>query len=78
MGEVQSRHSSWVILPRIISKIPGSKTRSTIWLPPKQADLVAQEKEEKKERWKKKKEKREKKNSDRTTSKSGKGGVFGC
>lgn len=32
VGEVQSRHSSQVTLPHTIPKIPGSKTKSTIWL----------------------------------------------
>lgn len=36
-----------VILPHTTPKIPGSKTKPIIWLPPKETDLVAQKQERK-------------------------------
>ena len=68
-----------MILPH--PKIPGSKTKPTIWLLSKQADQVAEDKEREREkggREGRKKGGRGRKNTDRIASKLDRGGTYGC
>lgn len=54
-----------VILPHTTPKIPGSKTKPIIWLPPKETDLVAQKQERKLKVEGKEGKEGQKKNTDR-------------
>lgn len=67
-----------MILPHTTPKIPSRKTKPSIWLPPKETDLVVQEQERKIKVEGKEGKEGEKKNTDRRTSTPDGGGVYGC